>query len=96
MALGALTVLRAARLRVPGDVAVTGFDDISAARHVRPALSTVRQPMRELGERSVRLLFERIADRDRNRQSVMLPTEVVIRRSCGCATRPMISKGSLW
>jgi LacI family transcriptional regulator len=96
MALGALTVLRAARLRVPGDVAVTGFDDISAARHVGPAISTVRQPMRELGERSVRLLFERIADRDRGRQSVLLPTEVVIRRSCGCANHPMISRGSVW
>ncbi|MGN6681712.1 MAG: LacI family DNA-binding transcriptional regulator [Streptosporangiaceae bacterium] len=93
MALGALTALRAARIRVPGEVAVTGFDDISAARHVRPALTTVRQPMRELGERSVRLLFERIADRDRGRQSVLLPTEVVVRRSCGCANRPMISRG---
>jgi LacI family transcriptional regulator len=87
MALGALTALRSARLRVPGDVAVTGFDDISAARHVRPALTTVRQPMRELGERSVRLLFDRIADRDRERRSVMLPTDVVIRRSCGCTSR---------
>lgn len=94
MALGALTALRAARLRVPSDVAVTGFDDISAGRHVRPALTTVRQPMGELGERSVELLFERIVDRDRGRQSVMLPTEVVIRRSCGCTSRPMISRGA--
>ncbi len=92
MALGALTALRAAKLRVPADVALTGFDDISAGRHVRPALTTVRQPMRELGERSVRLLFDRIADRDRPRQSVMLPTDVVIRRSCGCTARPMISR----
>ena len=61
MALGALTALRAAKLRVPADVAVTGFDDIAAARRARPALSTVRQPMRELGERSVRLLLSRIA-----------------------------------
>jgi LacI family transcriptional regulator len=75
-------------------VAVTGFDDISAGRHVRPALTTVRQPMRELGERSVELLLERIVDRDRGRQSVMLPTEVVIRRSCGCTSRPMISRGA--
>jgi LacI family transcriptional regulator len=94
MALGALTALRAARLRVPADVAVTGFDDISAGRHVRPALTTVRQPMRELGERSVQLLFDRIADRDRQRRSVMLATDVVIRRSCGCTTRPMISRGA--
>ena len=64
MALGALTALRDARLRVPADVAVTGFDDIAAARHVRPGLSTVRQPMRALGERSVRLLLDRIAAQD--------------------------------
>ena len=94
MALGALTALRSARLRVPADVAVTGFDDISAGRHVRPALTTVRQPMRELGERSVQLLFERIGDRDRERQSVMLPTDVIVRRSCGCTSRPMIGRGS--
>jgi len=88
MALGALTALRAARLRVPADVAVTGFDDIAVARHVRPALTTVRQPMRELGEQSVRLLLARIADRAAPRQSVELPTQVVIRRSCGCRNRP--------
>jgi LacI family transcriptional regulator len=88
MAIGAMTALRAARLRVPADVAVTGFDDIAAARRVSPALSTVRQPMRELGERSVRLLLERIAAPDTERRRIVLPTELVTRRSCGCATRP--------
>ncbi len=88
MAIGALTALRARRLRVPADVAVTGFDDIAAARHVRPALSTVRQPMRELGERSVRLLLARISDPAAPPRSVVLPTEVVIRRSCGCRSQP--------
>jgi LacI family transcriptional regulator len=90
MAIGALTALRAARLRVPADVAVTGFDDISAAHHVRPALTTVRQPMRELGERSVRMLLARISDPAAPRRSVVLPTETVIRRSCGCS-RPRTS-----
>jgi len=94
MALGALTALRATRLRVPADVAVTGFDDISAGRHVRPALTTVRQPMRDLGERSVRLLLNRIADAEAGHQSVVLPTELIIRRSCGCVSRPMISRGA--
>lgn len=87
MALGALIALRDAGLRVPGDVAVTGFDDIAAARHVRPALSTVRQPMRALGERSVRMLLDRINARDgaeRPAQLAVLPVEPVIRRSCGC------------
>lgn len=87
MALGALAALRAARLRVPADVAVTGFDDIAVARHTRPALTTVRQPMRELGEKSVQLLLARIADPEAPRQSVELPTQLVVRRSCGCRGR---------
>jgi LacI family transcriptional regulator len=87
MAIGALAALRAARLRVPADVAVTGFDDIAASRHVRPALSTVHQPMRELGERSVRVLLDRIADPGRPPGSVVLATQVVLRASCGCRGR---------
>jgi LacI family transcriptional regulator len=88
MAIGALIALRARRLRVPADVAVTGFDDIAAAHHVRPGLTTVRQPMRELGEQSVRMLLGRITDQAAPRRSVMLPTRTVIRRSCGCRPRP--------
>jgi LacI family transcriptional regulator len=88
MAIGALLALRAKRLRVPADVAVTGFDDIAAAHHVRPGLTTVRQPMRELGEQSVRMLLARIADPAAPRRSVILPTKTVIRRSCGCRPRP--------
>jgi LacI family transcriptional regulator len=87
MAIGALAALRAARLRVPGDIAVTGFDDIAAARHARPALTTVRQPMRELGERAVRMLLDRIANPSAPPRSAALPTELVIRRSCGCHGR---------
>jgi LacI family transcriptional regulator len=92
MAIGALTALRAARLRVPGDIAVTGFDDIAAARHGRPALTTVRQPMRELGEQAVRILLDRIADHSAPPHSVVLPTELVIRRSCGCRGRPVATE----
>jgi LacI family transcriptional regulator len=88
MAIGALGALRSARLRVPADVAVTGFDDIAATRHVRPALSTVRQPMRELGEQSVRVLLHRMADPSAPQDSVVLPTQVVVRGSCGCRRQP--------
>jgi LacI family transcriptional regulator len=87
MAIGALAALRAKRLRVPADVAVTGFDNIATTRHVRPALTTVRQPMRELGERAVGMLLARIADPAAPRLSAVLPTEAVIRRSCGCRGR---------
>jgi LacI family transcriptional regulator len=84
MAIGALGALRANGLRIPADIAVTGFDDLAVAKHVRPALTTVRQPMRALGEEAVRILLDRVHDRSAPRNSLVLPTEVVIRRSCGC------------
>lgn len=84
MAIGGLNVLREAKLRVPGDVAVSGFDDIASSRHVRPALTTVRQPMRQIGEEAVRALLDRLRDPDESRRALTLPTTVVIRRSCGC------------
>lgn len=87
MAIGAMAALRSARLRVPADVALTGFDDIASARHVRPALTTVRQPMRELGERSVQVLLQRISEPTSPRRSAVLPTDLVLRRSCGCHGR---------
>ncbi|HEV2870012.1 MAG TPA: LacI family DNA-binding transcriptional regulator, partial [Actinomycetota bacterium] len=82
----ALATLLAAEdlgLRVPGDVAVTGWDDILAARHARPALTTVRQPMRELGAWAARALDERIrGDRD-TPATHLLPTRLIVRSSCG-------------
>ncbi len=88
MALGALGVLRSQKLNVPGNVAVTGFDDIASGRHIRPALTTVHQPMRDVGERAVRMLLERIEEPETKRRAVVLPTQLRIRRSCGCGSRP--------
>jgi len=83
IALGALLAAEELGLSVPGDVAITGWDDIMAARYARPGLTTVRQPMRELGGRAARALDERIVgDRVAARHDV-LHTEVVIRASCG-------------
>jgi LacI family transcriptional regulator len=87
MAIGGLGVLRRHRLRVPGDVAVTGFDDIATGRHTRPTLTTVRQPMRDIGETAVRTLIDRLADRAAPRHTAVLPTELVLRASCGCSAR---------
>ena len=92
MAIGGLRTLRRARVRVPGDIAVTGFDDIASSRRVSPALTTVRQPMRELGERAVEMLLNRIENPTLDRQVVTLPTAVVVRRSCGCRTNDLISQ----
>jgi LacI family transcriptional regulator len=87
MAIGALSVLKAAKIKVPGEVAVTGFDDIAATRHVAPPVTTVRQPMQQLGEQAVHAVLARVRDRSAARREVVLPTELVIRRSCGCRAK---------
>ncbi|MGZ4415093.1 MAG: LacI family DNA-binding transcriptional regulator [Gaiellaceae bacterium] len=84
MAVGARALLAELGLSVPGDVALSGFDDIQLARHIAPSLTTVRQPMRELGEACVRLLLRRLDDAAAERQVIEFPTRLVIRQSCGC------------
>lgn len=84
MALGAQGALEVRGLRVPEDVALTGFDDIEQARFVTPALTTVRQAPRELGRRAVRLVLD-VSWGEASATRVLLPTTTVIRSSCGCA-----------
>ncbi|TXS57066.1 LacI family DNA-binding transcriptional regulator [Streptomyces sp. t39] len=81
MAAGALRALRAAGRQVPDDVAVVGFDDIPMARHTEPPLTTVRQPMRAMGETAARLLLARLAGEDPPAGPLVLPTELVVRGS---------------
>ncbi|MGW2842005.1 LacI family DNA-binding transcriptional regulator [Streptomyces sp. NPDC001493] len=84
MAVGALQALERRGVRVPEDIAVTGFDGIPLSRLVRPALTTVRQPIRRLGEEAAELLVKRLGDRDRDPVSVELPVALARRESCGC------------
>ncbi len=85
-ALVVLDVLREAGVDVPGRVAVTGFDGVIAARLCSPPLTTVQQPMETVGRAAVRLLVQAEAGEPEAAQSP-LPTEPVIRRSCGCPPR---------
>lgn len=88
-ALGVIYALREQGYDVPGDVAVTGYDDITVARHVLPPLTTVRQPIRELGAMAFDVLYSMInGERQADRQLV-LPVQVVYRSSCGCAPAPV-------
>jgi LacI family transcriptional regulator len=80
MAIGVLRQFQQARVNVP----VTGFDDIYAARLVRPGLTTVRQPLRSLGRAAARRLLARIDDRALPALTQVLPTTLVLRASCGC------------
>lgn len=84
MAIGALHALERRGVRVPEDIAVTGFDGIPLSRIVRPSLTTVRQPMRRLGEEAVELLIHRLSDPTRPPVSLMLPVSATHRASCGC------------
>ena len=84
MAVGALAALAETGLEAPTDVAVTGFDDVQLSRHVLPALTTVHQPMRQLGSAAVDLLLRRIAEPDAAPRAITLPTMLVVRSSCGC------------
>jgi LacI family transcriptional regulator len=84
MAIGAIRELQAAGIRVPADVAVTGFDDIHLGALVTPSLTTVHQPMRLLGERACALLLERIGQPGLPRRVERLPTRLIVRESCGC------------
>lgn len=84
IAMGALRAARELGLAVPDDLAVTGWDDIPAAAHLAPPLTTVRQPMVELGRRAAILLTERIERTRTDPRHEVLPTELVVRSSCGC------------
>jgi len=81
MAIGALRALRAAGRSVPRDVAVVGFDDSQAARVADPRLTSVRQPMEEIGHSLARLLLAQLRDPGTRPASLVVPTELVVRDS---------------
>ncbi len=83
MAIGAVDALRGAGRRIPDDVAVVGFDDSPLAATTNPALSSVRQPIEEMGREMTRLLIEQIRFPDRAPRRVILDTRLVVRGSSG-------------
>jgi LacI family transcriptional regulator, galactose operon repressor len=84
MAVGALSALREAGLRIPEDIAVAGFDDITIARHVHPPLTSVHVPIAELGERAMRKLMAAFSAGSHHiPQQDIVHTTLVIRSSCG-------------
>jgi DNA-binding LacI/PurR family transcriptional regulator len=84
IALGVLWALHEAGRRVPEDVSVIGFDDIPESAYFTPPLTTIRQDFTALGRRSVNLLLEQIeGSAPAVPAQVVMPTELVLRRSCG-------------
>ncbi|WP_432457420.1 LacI family DNA-binding transcriptional regulator [Cellulomonas iranensis] len=92
-ALGFLDELAAAGVDVPGRVALTGFDGIDAGLTASPPLTTVRQPMVELGRAAVDRLRRRMADPSLPTATLNLPVRVLLRRSCGCAPSARATPG---
>lgn len=84
-AIGAMRAFQDAGLRVPEDVSVMGFDDIQSAAFHRPSLTTVRQPLRRMGETATRLLLDRLANPSDPKppEHMLLEPQLVIRDSTG-------------
>ncbi|MBN1412931.1 MAG: substrate-binding domain-containing protein [Spirochaetales bacterium] len=95
-ALGAVNALRKRGIMVPFDKAVTGFDDMDLARASHPALTTVKQPLLEIGSRAVDMLDELLTNKQVPLKTLM-PAKMIIRDSCGfmCAASAYNEKAKL-
>ena len=84
MTIGAMHALRDAKIAVPEQIALVGFDDFDWADFFLPRLSVIAQPVQALGERAVQLLLQRIDSPEGPRQVQRLSATLRIRNSCGC------------
>ncbi|MBN1780573.1 substrate-binding domain-containing protein [bacterium] len=90
MALSALKNLQDRNVQVPEDVAVIGFDNIEETSLIIPPLTTVGQPLYEIGEKSARMLLALLDGKELPEETV-LPAELIIRQSCGCLSRAVLN-----
>ncbi len=81
MALGAISAITEKGLRVPDDISIIGYDNIHSSRFYAPPLTTVHQSKSRLGERALKLLFERIHEKSAVREVIEMHPELVIRQS---------------
>jgi LacI family transcriptional regulator len=81
-AFGVIEAARERGLQLPDDLSVMGFDDIPQSAYMHPPLTTVRQPLEEMGRVAARLLLTTIHDPRRAPERIELPTELVVRGSC--------------
>jgi LacI family transcriptional regulator len=82
MAFGVMEASRELGLRIPEDVSIIGFDDISSASLVHPSLTTVRQPLEHMGKVAAQMLLDLITDPKKPVRRIVLPTDLVARESC--------------
>jgi LacI family transcriptional regulator len=82
MSFGAMRAIQEAGLRVPEDVALVSFDDIPAAARHRPALTTIRQPIHQMGAIAAQTLIDQLDNDDTaTPRRIILPTELVLRET---------------
>jgi DNA-binding LacI/PurR family transcriptional regulator len=81
MAAAAIGVLHQAGKRIPEDIAVVGFDDSPTALSTRPQLSTIRQPIEQLGHEAISMLMREMQEPGRAPDQLVLATELVVRES---------------
>jgi LacI family transcriptional regulator len=87
MALGAISAAQGLGFRVGRDVAIAGFDDIPIAEHAHPPLTTVRQPVYDIGRRICAMLVTLLREETLEERHVMLKPALVVRESCGAAAQ---------
>jgi len=81
MAISAMDAVRECGMRIPEDISILGFDDIPQASMVRPSLTTIRQPLEQMGRTAAQILFDILKNPDHKHNRIELPTELVIRDS---------------
>ncbi|MDO9547980.1 MAG: substrate-binding domain-containing protein, partial [Candidatus Marinimicrobia bacterium] len=87
MAIGAIEAVKDSGLRVPEDIAIVGFDDISTSQYITPALTTVRVPLYKMGQLVGKTLIQKINSDSTEQltvaERIVIPLELIIRESCG-------------
>lgn len=83
MAIGAMNTLREYDFKIPEDISIMGFDDISYAKLMSPTLTTIKQPLEDIGRESMRMLLALMKGEQTTCKSITLPFELVIRQSTG-------------
>jgi DNA-binding LacI/PurR family transcriptional regulator len=88
-AIGAIRALKEAGLSVPDDVSIVGFDDIQSAAYSTPSLTTVQQPLKEMGKLGARILLERIANPEKTELAaeIVMQPALIVRESTGAANQ---------
>jgi DNA-binding LacI/PurR family transcriptional regulator len=81
--LGALETIHSRGIKIPGEIAIVGFDDMPWSISLNPPLTAVFQPGYEMGSHAARMLFERLEEPDHEPRKVVLNTKLVVRQSCG-------------